>query len=79
MPLGVSSSQEGIEQIVLSNNEKEFVTVYGYKATKEVWFTPREAFIQLINKVHKKNIWKENPYVFVFSFVLDEQGEISSL
>ena len=64
--------KEGIEQIVVGNNEKEFVTTYRYRATKEVWFTPREAFIQLINKVHRKNVWKENPYVFVFNFVLDE-------
>lgn len=63
--------EEGIEQIVLDDNKKGSITVYGYKATKEVWFTPREAFIQLINKVHRKNIWKENPYVFVFDFILD--------
>lgn len=62
---------EGIEQIVLGDDKKGFITVYGYKATKEVWVTPREAFIQLINKVHRRNIWKENPYVFVFDFILD--------
>lgn len=63
--------EEGIEQIVLGDDKKGSITVYGYKATKEVWVTSREAFIQLINKVHRKNIWKENPYVFVFDFILD--------
>lgn len=63
--------EEGIEQIVLGDDKKGSITVYGYKATKEVWVTPREVFIQLINRVHRKNIWKENPYVFVFDFILD--------
>ena len=64
--------KEGVKQIILGDDKKGFVTAYGYKATKEIWFTPREAFIQLINKVHRNNVWKENPYVFVFDFILDE-------
>lgn len=35
------------------------------------WFrTPREAFAHLINKVSKKDVWSENPYVFVYDFEL---------
>lgn len=35
------------------------------------WFrTPREAFSHLINKVSKKDVWSENPYVFVHDFEL---------
>ena len=35
------------------------------------WFkTPREAFAHLINKVSKKDVWQENPYVFVYDFEL---------
>ena len=33
------------------------------------WFrTPREAFAHLINKVSRKDVWEENPYVFVYDF-----------
>lgn len=35
------------------------------------WFKiPREAFAHLINKVSKKDVWAENPYVFVYDFEL---------
>ena len=35
------------------------------------WFkTPREAFAYLINKVSGKDVWEENPYVFVYDFEL---------
>lgn len=35
------------------------------------WFrTPREAFAHLINKVSRKDVWSENPYVFVYDFEL---------
>ena len=35
------------------------------------WFrTPREAFAHLINKVSRKNVWNQNPYVFVYDFEL---------
>lgn len=32
--------------------------------------TPQEAFAHLINKVSKKDVWSENPYVFVYDFEL---------
>ena len=31
---------------------------------------PREAFAHLINKVSRKDVWEENPYVFVYDFEL---------
>lgn len=35
-----------------------------------VFHTPREAFAELINKVSRKDVWQENPYVFVYDFEL---------
>ena len=32
--------------------------------------TAKEAFAHLINKVSKKDVWSENPYVFVYDFEL---------
>ena len=40
------------------------------KSVKDVHDTPQEAFANLINKVSKKDIWEENPYVFVYDFEL---------
>ena len=39
---------------------------------KKNWLdnTPREAFARLINKVSRKDVWQENPYVFVYDFEL---------
>ena len=38
------------------------------KSVKDVHDTPQEAFANLINKVSRKNVWAENPYVFVYDF-----------
>lgn len=35
-----------------------------------VFHTPREAFAELINNVSRKDVWQENPYVFVYDFEL---------
>ena len=40
------------------------------KSVKDVHDTPQEAFAHLINKVSKKDVWNENPYVFVYEFEL---------
>ena len=40
------------------------------KSVKDVHDTPQEAFARLINKVSRKDVWKENPYVFVYDFEL---------
>ena len=35
-----------------------------------VFHSPREAFAHLINQVSRKDVWNENPYVFVYDFEL---------
>ena len=40
------------------------------KSVKDVHDTPQEAFARLINKVSKKDVWSENPYVFAYDFEL---------
>ena len=40
------------------------------KSVNDVHDTPQEAFAHLINKVSRKDIWQENPYVFVYDFEL---------
>lgn len=40
------------------------------KSVKDVHDTPQEAFAHLINKVSRKDVWIENPYVFVYDFEL---------
>ena len=35
-----------------------------------VFHTPREAFAHLLNQVSRKDVWAENPYVFVYDFEL---------
>ena len=41
---------------------------YTFDNGKSHFNTPREAFVHLINKVSRKDVWKENPYVFVYDF-----------
>ena len=40
------------------------------KSVKDVHDTPQEAFAHLINKASRKDVWSENPYVFVYDFEL---------
>jgi len=35
---------------------------------RQHWFTPRDAFSVLIDKVGKKGTWKRNPWVFAYTF-----------
>ena len=44
--------------------------VYEYKKSKMAYYTPREVFADLIDKVLGKGIWLNNPYVFCYSFKL---------
>lgn len=41
---------------------------YTFDNGKSHFNTPREAFAHLINKVSRKDLWEENPYVFVYDF-----------
>lgn len=40
------------------------------KSVKDVHDTPQESFANLINKVSRRDVWTENPYVFVYDFEL---------
>lgn len=44
--------------------------VYGFDKCKEVYFTPREAYAALIDKIAGKGTFESNPYVFVYEFEL---------
>lgn len=64
--------KEGIEEINMSLEQEDYRYCF-YDNTKELWdkyITPQEAFARLINKVSRKDVWNENPYVFVYDFEL---------
>lgn len=42
----------------------------GFKGTQKLWFSPRDAFASLIDKVSGKGTWANNPWVFVYEFEL---------
>lgn len=45
--------------------------VHGNKHTNRWWFpTPKDAFEGLMRKLNGKYFWKENPYMYVYSFEL---------
>lgn len=54
--------------------EKRFYEIppngYTFDGTDFHYSEPREAFAHLINKVSRKDVWEENPYVFVYDFEL---------
>lgn len=43
---------------------------YWINSSNVTFNEPRAAFAHLINKVSKKDVWNENPYVFVYDFEL---------
>ena len=62
--------KEGIQKMLTGC---EYYQYSFYDNGKDVWNnykTPREAFAHLINKVSRKDVWEENPYVFVYDFEL---------
>lgn len=61
--------KEGVRKVV--NENGIYVQYYVGKGDNACSFeNPREAFAHLINKVSKKDVWQENPYVFVYDFEL---------
>lgn len=44
--------------------------VYEFAKSKMAYYTPREAFADLIDKVSGKGTWESNPFVFAYEFVL---------
>ena len=66
----VECLKEGIQKMLTGC---EYYQYSFYDNDKGLWNnykTPREAFAHLINKVSKKDVWQENPYVFVYDFEL---------
>ena len=62
--------KEGIQKMLTGC---EYYQYSFYDNDKGLWNnykTPREAFAHLINKVSRKDVWNENPYVFVYDFEL---------
>ena len=67
--------KEGIQKMLTGC---EYYQYSFYDDDKGVWNnykTPREAFAHLINKVSRKDVWQENPYVFVYDFELAETNK----
>ena len=61
--------KEGVRKVV--NENGIYVQYYVDKGDNACSFeNPREAFAHLINKVSRKDVWSENPYVFVYDFEL---------
>ena len=59
--------KEGVRKVV--NENGIYVQYYVGKGDNACSFeNPREAFAHLINKVSRKDVWAENPYVFVYDF-----------
>ena len=62
--------KEGIQKMLTGC---EYYQYSFYDNDKGLWNnykTPREAFAHLLNKVSRKDVWSENPYVFVYDFEL---------
>lgn len=62
--------KEGIQKMLTGC---EYYQYSFYDNDKGLWNnykTPREAFAHLINKVSRKDVWRLNPYVFVYDFEL---------
>ena len=61
--------KEGLEW---DGKAQKYYAGYVKGTEKKNWLgnTPREAFAHLINKVSRKDVWNENPYVFVYDFEL---------
>ena len=61
--------KEGVRKVV--NENGIYIQYYVGKGDNACSFeNPREAFAHLINKVSGKDVWEENPYVFVYDFEL---------
>ena len=59
--------REGID---VSFQNGHAVSYYRFENSRTHYFTPREAFAALIDKVSGKGTWDSNPWVFVYEFEL---------
>ena len=69
------SDEDCIKEGIIDNDWffsfKRYATLKaGEVIIKQNYCSPREAFAHLINKVSRKDVWQENPYVFVYDFEL---------
>lgn len=62
--------KEGIIKGRCGSEDTHFMDAYYCPTDIQPYCEPREAFAHLINKVSKKDVWSENPYVFVYDFEL---------
>lgn len=61
--------KEGVRKVV--NENGIYIQYYVGQGNNACSFeNPQEAFAHLINKVSGKDVWEENPYVFVYDFEL---------
>ena len=62
--------KEGIIQGRCGSENTHFMDAYYVPDDIQPYCTPREAFAHFIDKVSRKDVWEENPYVFVYDFEL---------
>ena len=62
--------KEGIIKGRCGSEDTHFMDAYYCPTDIQPYCEPREAFAHLINKVSRKDVWSENPYVFVYDFAL---------
>lgn len=59
------SDEDCLREGIIDNN-----VLVQYQVLNNCFFSPREAFSYLIDKVSGKGTWERNPYVFVYEFEL---------
>ena len=62
--------KEGIIKGRCGSEDTHFMDAYYCPTDIQPYCEPLEAFAYLINKVSRKDVWNENPYVFVYDFEL---------
>src|SRR5574344_76349 len=61
---------EGIYKGQCGSIETHFMDAYYFKGNIQPYYTPRDAYAELIDMVSGKGVWESNPYVFVYEFKL---------
>ena len=68
------SDEDCMKEGIFANNAFEIGYgvdfVYEFTKSDMCYFTPREAFAALIDKINGKGTWENNPWVFAYSFKL---------
>lgn len=62
--------KEGIIKGRCGSEDTHYMDAYYCPTDIQPYCEPREAFAHLIDKVSGKDVWSENPYVFVYDFAL---------